>query len=216
MFSAFSKHATLLRKCYPVSPPEPAHLPRPSELAYVIYYVQARPEKLAKVGAWLEVRAKADLWSERDPTVLVSLHILNKCMEACPKDVKFIAKNALSMIRDALATGRDSVLDGAFQSWLCFCRYFDALVGYAVDEDITSHVNIVVSKWTHLANPESNKSSDKLPLPFIRRRVLALKALLDIISAPVTKTIDVKSFLRKAFPVILSNASWTLNSTLPR
>jgi hypothetical protein len=62
--SRYTKHGTLIRRCYPLVATETK--PRSNELSYLTFYATSRPQKLTKVGAFLERRVKNDVWNQRD------------------------------------------------------------------------------------------------------------------------------------------------------
>jgi hypothetical protein len=106
MIASFSKHATLIKKCYPITPEEDQTSPRSSELAYLVYYAQARPEKLKKVGIHLEVKVKSYTWHLKDDRCLVALKIINALIKACPKELHLMSGNILTILLDMLSTDR--------------------------------------------------------------------------------------------------------------
>jgi hypothetical protein len=59
-----SKHATLINNCYPSQPGD--FIPKSNELSYLQFYANSRPEKLTKVGVFLEKKIVSDLWKKRN------------------------------------------------------------------------------------------------------------------------------------------------------
>lgn len=77
------KHQLLVLKCYPRLPKNStADLnPNSSELSYLLYYGSTRPDKLPKVGTFLEQKTAHDVWRWQSARVLVTLQILTSMIE---------------------------------------------------------------------------------------------------------------------------------------
>jgi hypothetical protein len=79
-FGGFVKHAALINKVYPTKPGEEG--PRSSDLSYLVFYAQHRPEKLAKVGRYLCKRFSWDAAKQRFAYDLFSLRMNMKLVPA--------------------------------------------------------------------------------------------------------------------------------------
>ncbi|KNE64215.1 hypothetical protein AMAG_09258 [Allomyces macrogynus ATCC 38327] len=103
-FSGFVKHASLVNKVYPPKPPldgSPA-VPNGSELAYLVFYAQHRPEKLAKVGRYLQKRVLWDLSHNRKWCHPVSLATLDSLLDACPTYTPYFAARIVRILTELL------------------------------------------------------------------------------------------------------------------
>ncbi|KAJ3370011.1 plasma membrane localization protein [Allomyces arbusculus] len=103
-FSGFVKHASLVNKVYPPKPPldgTPA-VPNGSELAYLVFYAQHRPEKLAKVGRYLQKRVLWDLSHNRKWCHPVSLATLDSLLDACPTYTPYFAARIVRILTELL------------------------------------------------------------------------------------------------------------------
>jgi hypothetical protein len=59
----FLNHTTLINSVYPSHPGEEG--PVQNRLSYLVYYASARPEKLTKIGKYLEKRLSKDIYREK-------------------------------------------------------------------------------------------------------------------------------------------------------
>ena len=75
----YYKHATLIRNVYPQNPGEEG--PRASALSLLLFYATSKPQKLSKIGRFLENRVQTDLRSHKYGHVRVSLDIINMLLQ---------------------------------------------------------------------------------------------------------------------------------------
>ena len=89
----YHKHVTLVKNVYPQSPGEEG--PRSSALSLLVFYATSKPQKLIKVGRYLEQRVYQDLRSNRYGHVRVSLEIITTLLNECRQKTAVISKNIL-------------------------------------------------------------------------------------------------------------------------
>ncbi|KAJ1552528.1 hypothetical protein HK405_010995, partial [Cladochytrium tenue] len=104
--------------------------PKPSALSLLTFYAQSKPQKLAKVGAYLERRVKADLRQSRVGHVEVSLEIVNTLIQNCSGHIGIMSESILTIIADVLGSPDPDLMLGATKTFVQFNSYHnhDSLV----------------------------------------------------------------------------------------
>ncbi|RKP11737.1 hypothetical protein BJ684DRAFT_21682, partial [Piptocephalis cylindrospora] len=204
--SAFSKHAQLIKKCYPTLPEEKG--PKSSDLAYLVFYATSRPEKLVKVGAFLEKQSRSDLYHLHFEHVEVTLKILDTLIRECHKDVSLFSGNILSILSQALAIPKQpSLTRTTTQTFIRFCQCPDAHAALALDHQLNSTFIQLLDQYATYA-----KIPLRLPLkapvenqePEITLRVCGVKAMVSATLASLSAP-DSRPLLRRGIPALLSN-----------
>ncbi|KAJ2132673.1 plasma membrane localization protein [Coemansia sp. RSA 921] len=121
LFRRYVKHASLVERCYPLERTEDS-APSSNELSYLVYYVQSKPAKLTKVGAYLSKRIAKDVQRRRRPDVCVGLRIYDALLDACARDLNFFAKDVLSSLDSVLAADDLELAKRATHTFALFCR----------------------------------------------------------------------------------------------
>jgi hypothetical protein len=75
----YRNHATLVSNVYPNGPGEEG--PRTSALSLLLFYCSSKPQKLKKIGPYIEQRIETDLRKCRYGHVRVSLFIINSILK---------------------------------------------------------------------------------------------------------------------------------------
>ncbi|KAJ2485052.1 plasma membrane localization protein [Coemansia sp. RSA 2320] len=146
IFRRYVKHASLIERCFP---PEKSGetVPNSNELSYLIYYVQSKPAKLTKVGAYLSKRIAKDVQRRHRTEVYVGLRIYNALLGACARDLNFFAKDVLCTLDTALLADDNGFTEVATETFALFCR-FHAGHTLAIDKDLCAFYSRLI---THFA-----------------------------------------------------------------
>ncbi|KAI9226791.1 MAG: hypothetical protein DHS80DRAFT_32409 [Piptocephalis tieghemiana] len=204
--SAFSKHVQLIKKCYPALPEEKG--PRSSDLAYLVFYATSRPEKLVKVGAFLEKQTRSDLYHLHFDHAEVTLKILDTLIRECHKDVSLFLGNILSILSQSLAIEKQpSLTRTTTQTFIRFCQCPDAHAAMALDHHLSSTFIHLLDQYATYA-----KIPLRLPLdspaedqdPEMTLRICGVKAMVATTLASLSAP-DSRSLLRRGIPALLAN-----------
>ncbi|KAJ3205675.1 hypothetical protein HDU82_005036 [Entophlyctis luteolus] len=109
-----TNHAALVDKVYPTEPGETA--PRASNLSTLLFYANAKPIKLLKVGAYVARRVESDLARGRTGLIIlryvtVSLLIIDALIAQCqPADVSIMAEDVLHIVDTVLSSSDPDLL----------------------------------------------------------------------------------------------------------
>ncbi|KNE57514.1 hypothetical protein AMAG_03220 [Allomyces macrogynus ATCC 38327] len=134
-FSGLVKHANLVNKVYPQrAGDEP--VPQASHLAYLVFYAQHRPEKLAKVARYLGKRYRWDASKNRTGFHLVTLAILNALIDACPAHLPYFARDAITILLDVVDRAAGTSPDLLAVATVTFIK-FNAHYDGSLDADPT-------------------------------------------------------------------------------
>ncbi|RKP26332.1 hypothetical protein SYNPS1DRAFT_21889, partial [Syncephalis pseudoplumigaleata] len=193
--SRYTKHGSLIRRCYPAVATETKA--RSNELSYLTYYASSRPQKLTKVGNFLERRVKSAVWNGRDNENLVSLEILDALVRACHKDLNLFCKHTVTMILDILQTSNPELVERAATSFVVFSENH---TGGALGVDV-EFTELYVKLVEHMANMAQNQDAE------LATRVIGLKALRGVITSPALRATDAKTYLQRIIPALLYNIS---------
>ncbi|KAJ3090767.1 membrane anchoring protein efr3a, partial [Physocladia obscura] len=139
-----SNHAALIDKVYPATAGEAT--PRGASLSTLLFYANAKPIKLRKVGAYLAKRTENDLARGKASFVAVSLLILDALMLQCPPAyITIMAEDTLHIVDLVLASPDPDLLLQATKTFVTFNSLYrhDALV----DSEVTSRYKKLVWKF---------------------------------------------------------------------
>ncbi|KAI8057602.1 hypothetical protein BDF22DRAFT_739016 [Syncephalis plumigaleata] len=193
--SRYTKHGSLIRRCYPAVATDTKA--RSNELSYLTYYASSRPQKLTKVGNFLERRVKSAVWNGRDSENLVSLEILDALIRTCHKDLNLFCKHTVTIILDILQTNKPELVERGATSFVVFCEnHTGGALG--VDVEFTEFYMKLVE---HMANMAQNQDAE------LATRVIGLKALRGVITSPALRATDAKTYLHRIIPALLYNIS---------
>ncbi|ORX60761.1 hypothetical protein BCR36DRAFT_272920 [Piromyces finnis] len=103
-FQSCYNHALLVNNVYPKAGEEGA---KTNNLSFLMFYAKSRPQKLIKVGNYLEKKAKRDIWNSRPDLVKVTLTILDSLFNSCPQHMNLISKNAINIFYEILISNMD-------------------------------------------------------------------------------------------------------------
>ncbi|OUM68545.1 hypothetical protein PIROE2DRAFT_3681 [Piromyces sp. E2] len=103
-FQSCYNHALLVNNVYPKAGEEGA---KTNNLSFLMFYAKSRPQKLIKVGNYLEKKAKRDIWNSRPDLVKVTLTILDSLINTCPQHINLISKNAVNIFYEVLVSNMD-------------------------------------------------------------------------------------------------------------
>jgi len=90
------KHQRKVNECYPMRAGEEGAVP--GKINVLTYYINARPEKLLKVSAYLEKKVRKDVQRERSGYNKVTLEIVEGIMSGCGEYFGSFALTALTLI----------------------------------------------------------------------------------------------------------------------
>ncbi|KAJ3352826.1 hypothetical protein HDU83_007628 [Entophlyctis luteolus] len=139
-----TNHAALVDKVYPTEPGETA--PRASNLSTLLFYANAKPIKLLKVGAYVARRVESDLARGRTGYVTVSLLIIDALIAQCqPADVSIMAEDVLHIVDTVLSSSDPDLLLQATSTFVTFNTAYRH--DGAVNSEVSSTYSRLVTKF---------------------------------------------------------------------
>ncbi|KAJ3390630.1 hypothetical protein HDU84_007181 [Entophlyctis sp. JEL0112] len=139
-----ANHAALVDKVYPTEPGETA--PRASNLSTLLFYANAKPIKLLKVGAYVSRRVESDLARGRTGYVTVSLLIIDALIAQCqPAHVSIMAEDVLHIVDTVLASPDPDLLLQATATFVSFNAAYRH--DGAVNSNVSSSYARLVTKF---------------------------------------------------------------------
>jgi len=133
-FQSCYNHALLVNNVYPKSPGEEGA--KTNNLSFLMFYAKSRPQKLIKVGNYLEKKARRDIWNCRQDLVKVTITILDSLINACPQHMNLISKNAINIFYEILNSNMD-LLTEVTNTFVNFSSKHDHI---ALDIDESFHI----------------------------------------------------------------------------
>ncbi|KAF2207459.1 hypothetical protein CERZMDRAFT_62768 [Cercospora zeae-maydis SCOH1-5] len=151
------KHQSLVLRCYPRLDTKP----NGSELAYLLYYVSSRQNKIHKVGDYLESRTQYDVAHSQSARVQITLQILTAILEhnAIHRGSGFalIAPSVLRILQRVLNNSTDiGLIEATLATWDALCQHQDA-ASLAADHEYRDLYTQVVHLYGSLAKNNTKK-----------------------------------------------------------
>ncbi|KAJ2892644.1 plasma membrane localization protein, partial [Coemansia aciculifera] len=184
----YVKHATLIERCFP--PEKSAEtVPNSNELSYLVYYVQSKPAKLTKVGAYLSKRAAKDVQRRRRSDVYVALRVYDALLNACARDLNFFAKDVLGTLDVALSVDDIGYTEVVANTFALFCRCHTGLT-LAIDKDLSALYSRLISTFAAHAQASYTNQRDASTAAAMKRIDFGLRAIQAIAESEATYASD--------------------------
>ncbi|KAJ3121406.1 membrane anchoring protein efr3a [Physocladia obscura] len=196
-----SNHAALVDKVYPATAGEAT--PRGASLSTLLFYANAKPIKLRKVGAYLAKRTEADLARGKAGFVAVSLLILDALMLQCPPAyITIMAADTLHIVDLVLASPDPDLLLQATKTFVTFNSLYrhDALV----DSDVISRYKKLVWKFCSQCSYATKNSTIQQKIHLSGLRAIESISSSDTFISSTPPNLFVE-YMSKIIPAILSN-----------
>ncbi|TPX34914.1 hypothetical protein SmJEL517_g02605 [Synchytrium microbalum] len=140
-------HVVIVNAVYPNQPGQEG--PQSSNLSKLIFYASSKPQKLAKIGTYLEKRLRLDLRRYRVGYVRVTLQILSALIDQCHQHLNLFAKSVLRIVLEILGNPDPDLIVSSTSVFVLFSRYHDHTASADIElNDIYSHL---VDKFCALA-----------------------------------------------------------------
>ncbi|KAG0177976.1 plasma membrane localization protein [Apophysomyces sp. BC1021] len=163
------KHAYLISNCYPDREGEKG--PRSSELSYLIFYANARPAKLTKVGHFLEKKVQRDIRKGRKKNNQVSLSIVKSLIQSCHRDLNLFSKFVVRILSMILDTRDIELIDMTCETFIVFCDFHDGST-LGIDAEFTADFESLIKKFADFCNYINTDDSVVLKMRYIGHRAM--------------------------------------------
>ncbi|PRT54227.1 Protein EFR3 [Wickerhamiella sorbophila] len=190
------KYERLIRACYP--PGLGDKKPKPSELSYLIYYLNTHRSQIPQASEFLERKALKYVAKNRIGNASVTVGIMSQMIQDCKDDLNNFAPEAISIIAIALDSSELGLLNCASEAFRAFNINHDGLQ-FAYDKQLVEDYRALVRKFIVISTSAGPQSRIQ--------HGLGLQALSSLsISAALSTTVGQET-LEEAVP--------TFYSTLP-
>ncbi|KAI9357329.1 hypothetical protein DFJ73DRAFT_758331 [Zopfochytrium polystomum] len=190
-------HVVLITNVFPSEPGETG--PKGSALSLLVFYAQSKPQKLVKVGAFLEKKVKADLRHGKKGHVEVALEIVNTLMLKCTPHITIMSKNVLNIIGDVLGSPDPDLMLGATNVFVVF----NSLLSHesAVDGEFLNLYENLIVRFSKCCTYQTRDSlfEKKMHIAGLRA-IKAVTASEAFLSSP-----HLSFYVKAIVPAILSN-----------
>lgn len=203
------KHQSLILRCYPRLDTKP----NGSELAYLLYYVSSRQNKIHKVGDYLESRTQYDVAHSQSARVQITLQILTGILEhnAINRGSGFalISPSVLRILRQVLNNSTDiGLIEATLATWDALCQHQDA-ASLAADHEYRDLYTQVVHLYGSLAKNNTKKmGSSTQPVAnhdALRLRKAGVAAIMSIFAPAEQLERDWNREFDYSFAAVLTN-----------
>ncbi|ORX83451.1 hypothetical protein BCR32DRAFT_292025 [Anaeromyces robustus] len=173
-FQSCYNHALLVNNVYPKGPGEEGA--KTNNLSFLMFYAKSRPQKLIKVGNYLEKKAKRDIWNSRPDLVKVTLTILDSLINTCPQHMNLISKNAINIFYEVLNSNMD-LLTEVTNTFMNFSSKHDH-VALDIDESFHTKYLQVLEKFCKSCTYENQNEQKRN-----ETRLNGLKAIHSVVAS---------------------------------
>ncbi|KTW31455.1 hypothetical protein T552_00097 [Pneumocystis carinii B80] len=191
-----TKHTKLVLRCYPKSQAS-EHKPNSSELSYLCYYGFTRPNKLRKVGLFLERKLSKDVYRRKQGDIIVSLYICKALIERCHKDLNLYAANIVNILNSVLRSGDVEAIEHSIDCFTSFISHHNGLI-LSSDENYAKQFNILITAFVDFAMAQSGPK-------MTRYRLVGMQAAQAITSSEAIQNSNLLYLTAKIIPGILHN-----------
>lgn len=194
-----AKHATLVNNCYPTVPGQTT--PRSNELSYLQFYAESRPEKLTKVGVYLEKKVEADVWKKRVDFIKVSMEIWKSLLVTSPSQVNLYADPLLKSITAVVNSELSSVYPDATATFCKFCEVNGKMTLLSDTELYGLHSKLIETffSFAFTQNPDLNHQ--------YRLRKCGIDALAAVGRSEILHNSENKTLFELIIPAFIFNIS---------
>ncbi|KAI8371233.1 hypothetical protein EDC96DRAFT_86306 [Choanephora cucurbitarum] len=190
------KHATLINNCYPPVKEEKS-MPNSSEQSYLLFYASSRPQKLTKVGSFLQKKVARDIRKGRKSHNLVSLHIIKALIQTCHRDLNLFSKYIIAIFSMLLDTRDLDIIDLTCEDFIVFCSYHDGST-LAVDTQFRADYETLLEKFAGFCTYDNNDTLFALKMQYTGHR-----AIQAAITSSALQSSDFETQLNILFPPLI-------------
>lgn len=138
------KYERLIRACYP--PGLGDKKPKPSELSYLIYYLNTHRSQIPQAAEFLERKAAKYVSKNRIGNASVTVAIMTQMIQDCKDDLNNFAPEAISIISIALDSGELGLLNCGSDAFQKFNEFHDGLQ-FPYDKNLIESYRKLVHKF---------------------------------------------------------------------
>ncbi|KAJ3186383.1 hypothetical protein HK101_009697, partial [Irineochytrium annulatum] len=209
----FYNHVTLVNNVYPSEPGETG--PRGSALSLLVFYASSKPQKLEKVGLYLEKKLRVDMRKNRSGFTTVTLDILNALIDNCTVHINIISKSLLRIVDEVMGSPEPDLFLQATTTFVKFSAVHSH--DFIVDKEFSDLYSKLVVRFCDFSTYETDDSLMQHkyvnPSPcaisyisLLRMHLSGLKAIKAIVSSETFLMNPLlESYVSKIIPAILTN-----------
>jgi len=198
--SSCYNHVSLINNVYPSQPGETGA--KANNLSFLVFYAESRPQKLTKIGAYLEKKTTRDISYSRIENLKVTLTILtvlvgSKCKENLDLFLVSVVNILAKMLESPLNT---EIIEQISSTIISFSAHHNHVI---LDVD-SSFVNPYLKIIKILCKNVQEKNDNEETLN--KKKVSSLRALYSIVSNDTfLKSPKIDEFLEHIIPALLAN-----------
>jgi len=198
--SSCHNHVSLINNVYPSQPGETGA--KANNLSFLVFYAESRPQKLTKIGAYLEKRTIKDISYSRIENLKVTLTILTVLVGSkCKQNLDLFLISVVNILAKMLESPLNlEIIEQISSTIVSFSAHHNHVI---LDVDL-AFVNPYLKIIRILCNyVQDNESSPDIQN---KKKVASLRALNAIVSNDTfLKSPKIDEFLEHIIPALLAN-----------
>lgn len=193
------KHERLLKVCYPPGSMSEKRA-KPSELSYLMFYLQSHRHRIPLVANLLESKLSRQVTRQTKlGNAMVTLEIAQRLVEDCNDDISVFSPQVLQMAQAGLAQHEVNISCEACSLFQEFCKYHDGLL--FTDRAYKQLFMTVVESLTDMAVRKGSESR--------KQNIAALRAIDALTLSPALSTDAGMAALLQCVPPLYRTARGT-------
>jgi len=193
-------HVSLINNVYPSQPGETGA--KANNLSFLVFYAESRPQKLTKIGAYLEKRTVKDISYSRIENLKVTLTILTVLVGSkCKQNLDLFLVSVVNILAKMLESPINlEIIEQISSTIVSFSAHHNHVILDVDSAFVTPYLKIIKILCKYVQDKESNPEIQN------KKKVSSLRALNAIVSNDTfLKSPKIDEFLENIIPALLAN-----------
>lgn len=198
--SSCYNHVSLINNVYPSQPGETGA--KANNLSFLVFYAESRPQKLTKIGAYLEKRTARDISYSRIENLKVTLTILTVLVGSkCKENLDLFLVSVVNIVAKMLESPINlEIIEQISSTIVSFSAHHNHVILDVDNAFVTPYSKIIRILCRYVQDKDSNQEIQN------KKKVASLRALYAIVSNDTfLKSPKIDEFLEYIIPALLAN-----------
>jgi len=193
-------HVSLINNVYPSQPGETGA--KANNLSFLVFYAESRPQKLTKIGAYLEKRTAKDIYYSRIENLKVTLTILTVLVGSkCKQNLDLFLVSVVNILAKMLESPINlELIEQISSTIVSFSAHHNHVILDVDSAFVTPYIKIIKILCKYVQDNESDPDIQN------KKKVASLRAINAIVSNDTfLKSPKIDEFLEYIIPALLAN-----------
>jgi len=198
--SSCYNHVSLINNVYPSQPGETGA--KANNLSFLVFYAESRPQKLTKIGAYLEKRTARDISYSRIENLKVTLTILTVLVGSkCKQNLDLFLVSVVNIIAKMLESPLNTeIIEQISSAIVSFSAHHNHVILDVDSAFVIPYLKIIKILCKNVQENNENQDIQN------KKKISSLRALYAIVSNDTfLKSPKIDEFLEYIIPAILAN-----------